>query len=266
MKSRIALLFAAIALAMPGDFLRAAGNANGATISAENPYDVLGKTLAPFANLLAKNSKNPNRAMTADLRLASAENIPALAPGQTLHAAVEFPDKLFLHAPVLGEQVTICRNGQDIWAAPGSKIDALLNSAALPQPPKKYKLGDFSLPVPEKELVFLPVLFQVADGGNEMLGEQSCRVLNVKLMPELARALGVEDWSARLWVRADYKPAQIALSKADQRAVIAFDKLDFLQTLPPETWQPAPGETDVTHLPPIRYKQLLDAIGANAAR
>src|ERR1043165_5763655 len=88
--------------------------------AAENAYDVLGKTLAPFANLFAKESKNPNRAMTADLQITDAAKLHPALVGQSVHLVVQNPDKLFLRAPVLGQDVTICRNAQDIWAVPGA--------------------------------------------------------------------------------------------------------------------------------------------------
>ncbi len=48
-------------------------------------------------------------------------------------------------------------------------------------------LGPLVLPVPQKELVFLPVLFQVADKGTEKVIGEPCRVLDVQLMPQLAK-------------------------------------------------------------------------------
>src|ERR1043166_4659879 len=228
--------------------------------AAENAYDVLGKTLAPFANLFAREGKNPNRAMTADLKITDAVKLHPALVGQSVHLAMQSPDKIFLRAPVLGQDVIVCRNGQDIWAAPGAQIDAILRESVLPKPVKKYKLGDFSLPIPAQQLALLPVLFQVADEGEQPVGAQNCRVLFFKLMPELARALDVEDWTARVWVRADYKPAKLQIVSPQASVTFAFEKLEFAPSLPAETWKPGPEQTDVTHLPPGRYKQLFDAV------
>ena len=67
-----------------------------------------------------------------------------------------YPDKLRLRAPVLGEDVTICRHGQELWAYPASKIEPLLQAAAaakkLPKPDPKFRLEPFALPIPEKQL------------------------------------------------------------------------------------------------------------------
>lgn len=226
--------------------------------AAENPYDVFGKTMAPFVALFSKEATN--RAMTAELRIVDAAKVhPALA-GQTAHLSVESPDKLLLRAPVLGREITVCRNEQDIWAVPGSAVEAMLDQVELPKPPKKYKLKKFELPIPEKQLIFLPVLFQVTDEGEAMVDGQRCRVLHAKLMSQLEVSLKVVGWTARIWVRADYKPAKLQLEGPKGGAVLAFDKLEFSPSLPAETWKPAPDQTDVTHLKPVRYKQLLDAV------
>ncbi len=228
--------------------------------AAENPYDVLGKMLAPFVNLLAKDARNANRAMSLELRVIEATKLPRELAGSTASVDLEYPDKLLLRGPVLGEPVTICRNGQELWAAPGSKIEALLgNMRDLPKPKKKYKLADWALPIPEKQLVFLPVLFQVTDRGEEDVDGVTCRVLDVQLMPMLAESLKVEDWTARLWVRPDYTPAKLDFHDPQWHGVFAFDKVTFSPSLPPETWQPAPDQTDVLKLTPQRFKQLLDA-------
>ena len=43
---------------------------------------------------------------------------------------VEFPDKVRLQAPVLGEEITVCRNGNDVWAVPGAKVEHPIFTAA----------------------------------------------------------------------------------------------------------------------------------------
>ena len=227
--------------------------------AAENPYDLLGQTLAPFINLLAKNSRTPDRAVTIELRVLEATGLPPELAHTTASISLEAPDKLRLSGPVLGEQVTLCRRGQELWAVPGAKIEALIKRGDLPKAKKKYKLADFELPIPEKQLVFLPVLFQVAAEADDEVNGVKCRVLDVRLMPELAHALKVEAWTARLWVGADHKPVKIDFRQPEWHGVFVFDKVEFAPSLPPETWQPPSGEADVLTLTPQRFKQLLDA-------
>src|SRR5215210_4363233 len=67
---------AALALTL----LIAAAQIVQAQSASENPYDIFGRTLAPFVNLFAKNATSPNRAMSADLRLAEAGGKAAKLP------------------------------------------------------------------------------------------------------------------------------------------------------------------------------------------
>ena len=64
--------------------------------------------------------------------------------GASLQAAVQFPDKVKLQAPVLGEEITVCRNGDKVWAYPGAKVEFLLKrfKGKGPPPTKKEEHSD----------------------------------------------------------------------------------------------------------------------------
>ncbi len=253
MKSlRLVLLAALLA---PSAFLRAE----------ENRYDVLGRVLMPFANVFSKSAKNPNRAMLLTGRLELMTGLPPALAGARVELAVEYPDRLRLRAPVLGEELTICRRGQEVWVYPGAKAAALLAAASegrkLPQADPKARLAPFALPLPEKQLALLPVLFQVKDVGAEPLDGEPCRVLDLFLMPELANALGERDSAARVWVRGDGKPARLSVARTKWQIAVRFEGVEFSKSLPPETWQPtAEQAADVLHLDAARYGQLLGAL------
>jgi len=232
----------------------------------ENRYDVLGKLLVPFANVFAKNTRNPDRAMLLTGRLELLTGLPPALAGLSVELAVQYPDKLRLRAPVLGEELTICRHGQEVWAYPGAKAAALLDAASagrkLPKPDPSVRLAPFALPIPEKQLALLPVLFQVKDVGVASLDGEPCRVLDLFLMPELARSLREKDSAARVWVRGDGKPARLSVARAGWQIAVRFDRVEFSKTLPPETWQPTSEQAvDVLKLDPARYGELLGALG-----
>ncbi len=249
--------------------------------AAPNKYDVFAKALMPFVGVVAGKSKgsqdsqnapenspqnpqNPqNRAGSMTLRLEQMTGLGAEWVGKTARLQVEAPDKLRLQAPVLGEELTICRHGQEIWVAPGAKVAALLEAAAafkkLPAANPKFELKPFALPVSEKQLVFLPALFQLSDVGTEPLDGAPCRVLDVELMSPLAKSLKVKDWMARIWVRPDSLLARITVSRPGWAIVLRIDECKFAPSLPAATWEPVPG-TDVMKLTPVQYDQLLRSI------
>ena len=233
--------------------------------AADNRYDLLGQMLLPFVNVFAKATTNPNRAVQLTARLEQMTGVPPALIGSKAELALEYPDKVRLRAPVLGEDVTICRRGQEVWAYPASKLQPLIEAAAaakkLPKLDKKFRLEPFALPIPERQLVFLPVLFQVNEIGSESLGGESCRVLDFFLMPELAKSLKAKDWAARVWARPNAKPARLSVAKGEWNVVVRFEQVEFSPTLPPSTWEQTAGQAgDVLQLDAPRYQQLLESL------
>lgn len=233
--------------------------------AADNRYDLLGQMLLPFVNVFAKATTNPNRAVQLTARLEQMTGVPPTLIGSKAELALEYPDKVRLRAPVLGEDVTICRHGQEVWAYPASKLQPLIEAAAaakkLPKLDKKFRLEPFALPIPEKQLVFLPVLFQVNEIGAEPLDGENCRVLDLFLMPELAKSLKAKDWASRVWARPNAKPARLSVAKGDWNVVVRVEQLEFSPTLPASTWEPTPEQAaDVLQLDAPRYQQLLESL------
>ncbi len=231
----------------------------------ENRYDVLSRLLLPFVNVLAKTTSNPNRAMQLTASLEQMTGVPPGLVGSRAELSLEYPDKLRLHAPLLGEDVTIGRRGQEVWAYPASKIEPLLAATAkkkkLPKLDPKYQLQPFALPIPEKQLVFLPALFQIKEVGTEPLGGEPCRVLDLFLMPELAKSLKAKDWAARVWARPNATPARLSVAKPGWNVVVRFERVEFSPALPEETWRPTSEQaSDVLTLDPARYQQLLETL------
>ncbi len=114
----------------------------------DNPYDVIGKVFSPFWSVLLADTKSPNKACTMTIEMAEVSGrLPKQMIGATLQAAVQFPDKVKLQAPVLGEQITVCRNGDKVWAYPGAKVEFLLQRfKGKGPPPTKNKKNTPHLP------------------------------------------------------------------------------------------------------------------------
>jgi len=239
----------------------------GAAVAEEDRYDVLSKAIMPFLSVFAKDRKSDNRGFTLKVRIEQASDLPPELAGATAEIAIQVPNKIRLHGPLLGETFSLVRDDEKVWIYPGAKARALLDAAVagkeLPPPEKKVKLGKFELPIPEKQLVFLPILFTVKDLGSETLDGVECRVLDVALMPELAEKLKAEGgWIARMWIRPDHKPARITLARKGWHIVLRFDEVTFAKELPESLWEPSAEEKgDVLELSPKEYSRFLRAIG-----
>lgn len=231
----------------------------------ENPYDVLGKVIAPFAQVIAKSTKTKNRAITLQLRLEEAGGAEAKLAGSRVDFAVQVPDRLSVTAPLGGERITVCRDGQKIWAYPGARLQALLKDPAvaksLPDADRKFHLAPFELPIPEKQLAFLPVLFKVTEAPDENVGEVACRVLDLELMKPISKSLGFKNAGARIWVSPEYDLRRIVARSDEGEVTLLIDQTRFAVSLPETTWQPTAEESaDVLNLTPTLYDQLVRAL------
>ena len=230
----------------------------------ENPYDVVGKVLGPFTQVIAGSTKTKNRAISMEIHIEQSDDDPKLV-GTHVRIALEMPERLRVTAPMNGETVTVVRDGQKIWAYPGSRLKALIAdpqvAKSLPEPDKKFKLAPFELPIPEKQLAFLPVLFQVAEAPDESVDGVPCRVLDLRLQKDLAKSLQFQGAKARIWVGPEYRLMRLAGQSEQGDATLRFDELTFRPAMPPETWQPTAEESaDVLTLSPSLYDQLVRAL------
>lgn len=228
----------------------------------DNPYDVLGQVLSPFLSVLVAATDNPNKACTLTIEMTEVTGrLPREMAGASIKAAVEFPDKVKLTAPVLGEYVTVCRNGQDVWATPGAKVEFLLGKFEIKPRPIKKTNTPLSLPITAQQAIFLPAIFTVLNAEvaevQELNGED-CRVITAALMPELAKAIKSEGFRVEMWVAPGYLPRRFKITQPDFTATVEVRDLRFGPSLVPATWTPPAGVTDIyrtnaEHLDAILY-------------
>ncbi|MCX7868700.1 MAG: hypothetical protein N2322_02000 [Terrimicrobiaceae bacterium] len=225
-----------------------------------NPYDVIGRVFQPFWSVLLAGGKDGGRAATLTLEMADVSGrLPPEMKGARLEAAVEFPDKVRLSAPVLGETVTVCRKGDEVWAIPGAKVEFLLGQFKVKPQPTRKKNTPIYLPVTPQQAVFLPALFAVERPEVAEVAELDGiehRVITGGLMPELAKATRSEGFRAQLWVAPGHLPSRIIVSQPDFTADVRIRNLRFSPTLPPETWEPPAGATDIFRT----HADMLDAV------
>ena len=211
----------------------------------ENPYDVLGKFFRPFTNVLMAGGRDPERAMELEFRIAEVTGrLPSQFAGATLRAWVENPDKLKLEAPVFGEKFVVCRNGGEVWATPGDKVEFLFNQFKQKPPPSSKPNTPLFIPVNAQQAIFLVALFEIANRGVaevDTIDGKQFRVISGSLMPDLAKAAKAEDFRAAVWIDSDYRPRRMEIARKDFTTTVDFLKTRFLPSLPASTWQ-APAD------------------------
>ena len=224
------LLFLAIALALAAPLRAQQPEAN--------PYDLLSRALTPIASVFSPETET--HALSATLVL---EEMTGLSPelvGMRVDLALQPPERLLIRFPYQNQPVTLCRTGNSVWITPNTPpFDALANLPGEPSKKKKKNrnagLGPMVLPFPPQQLALLPILFQVKDLGND----QGLRKISARLMPELARSLGVEDWSAQLTLNAIGRPVRIRIEGPGWHLAVRVETLDYATQLPDSTWEPA---------------------------
>lgn len=219
------------------------------SIPRDNPYDVIGKVFQPFWTVLLADTKNPNKACTMTIQMVEVTGrLPKQMAGATLKAAVQFPDKVKLQAPVMGEDITVCRVGDDVWATPGQKVEYLLKQFKKKPKATPKKNSPLFLPFTPTQAIFLPALFSVkrADVAEvDTLNGEDCRLITAGLMPQLAEAAKAQGFEAQLWVAPGYIPRRVKITQPDFTATVDITDLKFSPSLPASTWQVPDGVTDV---------------------
>ena len=229
----------------------------------DNPYDVIGKIFQPLWGVLLADTKSPNRAATLTLEMTEVSGrLAGNMKGATLKAAVQFPDKVRLEAPVLGEQFTVCRNGNEVWATPGSKVEFLISQFKVKPKKNQQKLATpiFLPPELTRYAFFLPAIFSIVHpdvAEIESLNGEDCRVLTAGLIPELGKSTQSEDFQGRIWVAPGYLPRCVEVKRKDFTAVVAIRDLTYSPSLPASTWQPPAGTTDIYRTTPEMLEGLL---------
>lgn len=204
---------------------------------AATPEQQAEAALLPFLDVLCSPPANDARAFRIRGKLESistlqfeANNLPEF------DFAIQPAGRMRLSFPVGASVVTACRDGQKAWAAPAPLLGALLES--IPSDGNRKAFQPLQLPFSGKQLGLLPVLLEVQDKGSAPLDGSSCRILDVRMRPEISRLLPSEAaaWSVRLWITADGTLKRAGIRAPEGTAVLRIDQIQFLPELPASLW------------------------------
>ena len=234
-------------------------NSATGTAPSGNRYDVLSKTITPLAGVLLGGSQTGDRALTLRSTVGQvAGRLPQAFKGAVVKAQIEYPGRIRVEAPVMGETLTICRNGNSVWATPGWKVQFLLGQFKGKPRPHPSKAAPLNIPFTSQQAVFLPALFQL-DPSSQVADIQGypCRVISGGLIPEIAKSANAEDFSAKLWICPDYTPKRIDIHRRDFAMSFLIDELAYTPQFPSSTWQPPTEASDVYRCSAAELDQLL---------
>lgn len=204
---------------------------------AATPEQQAEAALLPFLDVLCSPPANEARAFRVRGRL---ESIGSLQFDSTnlpeFDFAIHPAGRMRLTFPIGSNLVTACRDGQKAWASPGALLSQLLEG--LPPDGNKKTFQPLQLPFSGKQLALLPVLLEVQDKGSAPLDGVNCRVLDVRMRPEISRLLPKEAaaWSVRLWLNSEGKPARAGIRAPEGTAVLRLDQIQFASEFPASLW------------------------------
>lgn len=229
--------------------LPSAGFAQGEGAPLGNPYDILGRVFRPFTNVLLRGGRDPEKAMEIEMTISEVQGrLPTQFSGATLRAWVENPDKLRMEAPVFGELFTVVRNGNEVWATPGDKVEFLLKQFKFKPPPTRKEGTPLFVPITAQQAIFLVALFALENRDvaevDEWQGSQM-RILSGGLMPDLAKAAKADDFRAEIWVDGAFRPRRMGITRKDFFVMVDINKARFSPSLPATTWQPPADTTNI---------------------
>ncbi len=200
----------------------------------------------PFLDLLATPPSGEARACRLSCRVESLGEVhfaPENSP--SLEVALQPPGRLLLKLRNGASEFTACRDGKKAWVASSAPLEELFQGQASS---KGKEFSPLQLPFSGKQLGMLPLLLEVQDKGSSSLEGASCKVLDVRLRPEIGGLLPPEagGWSVRLWLDAQSKPLRAGVRFPKNSVVLRVDKLDFSKDLPQSLWSPLSGAKQVS--------------------
>jgi len=233
--------------------------ASSAPAPSENRYDILSKMITPMASVMLGGKESGNRALTLRATVDQvAGRLPQMIKGATFSAKIQYPGRIRVEAPVMGETLTVCRDGNQVWAVPGAKIQFLLSQFKQKPHLQQKNSAPLQLPFTAQQAVLLPALFQL-DQSQEVadVGGSSCRVISGGLIPEVAKGANAEDFSAKLWICSEYTPKRIDIRRSDFAMSFLIEELSYSTGFPASTWQPPAGAKDLYRCDAAQLEQLL---------
>jgi hypothetical protein len=222
------------------------------------PLQDAARTLLPILDLFANPPASKSRSLTLEAEIEALGSNQFQQPFPSFQIILAPPKKAVFSTKTANLPLQIGRDNDTLWAAPASVIQPIVQALESPDqvaPPKRTDLPmlvrPMQIPVPGKILSLLPMLFDAKDSGKADFLGKSARLVDVRVMPELAQLLGPEltTSSLRLWLDdASGSPVRVGGRFQKESAVIRIKSLQFSpETSPASTNRPENAITIQPH-------------------
>ena len=226
---------------------------------------VLRKAIEPAVNLFVHAEDGPNHAWVLRLHLAESNVHPPELQGSPFNVRMMTApaDKVLFQYPALGTTITVCRQGQTVWASPASRLAPLLQKveANPPTAADRKPLASLRMPVPEALFWVGFYLTGIKDRGSEPVDGVTCRVLDVD-PPDDSGKVSAANYT-RLFIRPDTEQfVRFERKHGAEHSVYAVDQNRILSTLPDSDFQPTAAQhADLLEVPAERFRAFMKAVG-----
>jgi hypothetical protein len=207
------------------------------------PLQDAARTLLPILDLFANPPTGKARTLTLQAEIEALGANQFQPPLPTFEIFLAPPKKAVFSTKTATMTLRIGRDGDTLWAAPATAIKPLVDALAAPADVTPSKPTDLpmlvrpmQIPVPGKVLALLPMLFDAKDSGKADFLGKTARLVDVRIMPELAQLIGPEltTSSLRLWLDDQSgEPLRVGGRFQKESAVIRIQKLRFSAEPPP---------------------------------
>jgi hypothetical protein len=234
---------------------------------------LLGGAISNLTRVVVAPESGPARTFTATLKLVKADGLPKDLAGLECQVAMQAPDHLKLSVPYQGRDLTVCRDGQEVWIYEArNKFGVIgVTNAPLfstnPDLKETSKLGALELPIPLEQLMVMPVLADIEILPDEAVGGTTCKVLKARPKAEAVTAFRLLKFTLQVWLRPDdLMPLRIGYN--DGRAMdfqVDLVGPSFADAWPEEKWKLRPAGEDrvetvarahITRFLSVAYKML----------
>ncbi|MGV3531114.1 MAG: C45 family autoproteolytic acyltransferase/hydrolase, partial [Chthoniobacteraceae bacterium] len=200
------------------------------------------------------------------VEVVKADGLPKYLADLQFQMAIAAPEHLWISGQVGKESVQIGRKGQQLWVWQPAKSFGVRGEPGVPRfstAPEtsldNAKLGPLALPANRGLISFASRIVPVKAVGDEMIGEERCRVLEVAAG---SMTFGRSKAVLRMWVREkDGWPVRIAVADGGKLdAVVSLREIQPGVPLPDSQWE-MPAEAS-PHVERVALSHLQKMLGA----